>query len=556
MTQDWADDYVVALYSVITHLTVRMYSSRHSDSVPIPTVMGTTLIFQVEHIYAPNADIDHPHFLPIEWFVPQGLFDMAFLPTLDCFHGALRTMPWDDMLNYTDRNQWSLVFANAKGSYKRKTDWVQSFYEHYATLDGAPAWPQQENDFAAMFLKQDEWDDGLEHMIAFNLIGAHRLEPAEKLFKGESLQFVIRLNQYHAIETRPHFGRYGGDLYFNAEGLPVMMETPDGRQVQRGDKDWQYWKFAWRSALITIITLVDHLHLTHFRVANVLASAVRKTLSPNHPLRRFFSVFTFGSIFVNMNAVHTLIGPRHVLHRSSPFKDFGSLSKLVPETLAPPTEQHKALVDDIAFQNLSKKIQETPYYKDGRLLIRAIGKVVRNYMEVYRDDLCFANDTLYGPEVKRFRDELVAENAQAHYATPFTGETSCTEMFEFLVPYIWTATAWHRHVGTVGDYYSDPELASFSWKEGESSARPLQHMIMSTVAAFTGTEQPKLIEDYTHVFRGIDREDQAVAVMRGFQADLREVQVEIRRRNEDRLKTHGFVNIHADPGVVECSVAV
>ncbi len=27
-----------------------------------------------------------------------------------------------------------------------------------------------------------------------------------------------------------------------------------------------------------------------------------------------------------------------------------------------------------------------------------------------------------------------------------------------------------------GDYYRDPELASFSWREGERSARPLQHM--------------------------------------------------------------------------------
>ena len=29
-----------------------------------------------------------------------------------------------------------------------------------------------------------------------------------------------------------------------------------------------------------------------------------------------------------------------------------------------------------------------------------------------------------------------------------------------------------------GDYYRDPELASFSWRDGERVARPLQHMQM------------------------------------------------------------------------------
>lgn len=174
-----------------------------------------------------------------------------------------------------------------------------------------------------------------------------------------------------------------------------------------------------RCSLITVITLTDHLHMTHFRAANVMATAVRKTLSPNHPLRRLLSVFTFGSIFVNLQApsalqwgriqesnrdmerhgkvtktctfgtkrnaqrinavewgrvgkhickhvkkssiggflhmqhviytspmvlpfhqlflqaMHTLIGPRHVLHRSTPFVQFEDLSEVVPQNLLP-----------------------------------------------------------------------------------------------------------------------------------------------------------------------------------------------------------------------------
>ena len=38
--------------------------------------------------------------------------------------------------------------------------------------------------------------------------------------------------------------------------------------------------------------------------------------------------------------------------------------------------------------------------------------------------------------------------------------------------------SWFFHNQLRGDYYRDPELASFSWRDGERVARPLQHMQM------------------------------------------------------------------------------
>lgn len=555
MSDVWADDFIVALYSSIAHLTMRNYKSRHSDSVPVPTSARKVRTFTVGDITAPNVDIDHPHFIALEALVPQGLFDMFFLPGFNCFHSSLRTLPWHDELDDPTQNQWSHVF-NASETHRRKKDWVLSFYKPYRTTDGVDIWPMQHVDLSGLYLKQDTWDDGLEFAIAFGLIGSHRLEIASKDFAGESLAFVVRLNQYSNLETRPHFARYGGDLYFNQEGLPVVLETPDGRLVRRGDKDWQYWKFAWRSALITVITLVDHLHLAHFRVANVLSSAVRQTLSPNHPMRRFFSIFTFGSIFVNMNAMHTLVGAQHVLHRSSPFKDFESLSKLVPQSLSSPSTQHRSLVDAEAFERLPQKIKETPYFQDGRLLVVAIEKFVKSFLHIYRRDLCSAEDQISDVELQRFRDAIVREVEESNYRSPFSRTTNCTDMFDILVSYIWTVTGWHRHVGTVADYYSDPDMASFSWKEGEAFARPKQHMMMTTIAVFTGAAQPKLSEDYSHVLKGIDKEDLALKVLHDFRTDLRGVSAEIARRNDLRLATYGFRNVNADPDVVECSVAV
>lgn len=575
MSDDWADDYTVALYMGIS-TSIRIYASRHSNSLRIPTKTGTSPTFRVGHILAPNVDIDHPNFMPIEWYIPETLFDLGFLTSFNCFHGILRSLPWEDAMEDDVQNSWKTIFAKQKGQYPRKKDFVMSFWKPYETLDGVAAWPRQEYDFEALYWKQDMWDDGLERAIAFGQIGVHRVlencGPVEmwrgvsqfgsetcmnEPFRGESLRYVVPLNIYNQLEVRPHFGKYGGDMYFNEEGLPIVIKTPDGSLVAKGDPTWQYWKFVWRSSLITVITLVDHLHMTHFRAANILAGSIRKTLSPNHPIRRFLSIFSFGSIFVNLNAMHTLIGPNHVLHRSSPFKNFEALSDLVPKSLPALSDYHRPIFEDEHYKKLPALLQQAPYYQDGRLLAGALKEVLLNMTELYGTQLCKPNGEMIDKEMISLWQELSTENTESGYKSRVAGgPPNCTTMFEATIAVIWTVTGWHRHVGTVGDYYVDPDLASFSWKEGEAFARPRQHMQMSAVAAFTSTAQPKLGEDFSHIMQGIEREADAVAVLENFRRKLRTVHDEIEARNDRRMQTWGFKHIHADPEVVECSVAV
>ena len=42
-------------------------------------------------------------FFSQEWYIPQPLLEMGMVPAMTCFHGFLRQLPWDDMLE-TDRN--------------------------------------------------------------------------------------------------------------------------------------------------------------------------------------------------------------------------------------------------------------------------------------------------------------------------------------------------------------------------------------------------------------------------------------------------------------------
>merc|ERR1739838_1001286 len=69
------------------------------------------------------------------------------------------------------------------------------------------------------------------------------------------------------------------------------------------------------------------------------------------------------------------------------------------------------------------------------------------------------------------RAEEVAGYAKHDHALQ---NLNCSNPLVRNVGWMWTLTGWHRHVGMVADFYRDPDLAGFSWKEGESFARPKQ----------------------------------------------------------------------------------
>ncbi|CAE8600909.1 unnamed protein product, partial [Polarella glacialis] len=550
-------EYIVGFYTSAVRIALALYTARHSDSVRVPVATADVPTFKIGHIVAPDTDIDDPMFIPLEKYIPRFLWRAMLLPGMNCYMSALRASPFDDMLLDDGNNTWGPLLRS--GKYPRKKDWLMTFYEQYTMWDGTPVYPPVENNFAQMFWKHDQWDDQLEKAMAFDLIGAHRLKPVhDRSVGGETLAFVIAQNDLSAMEVRAGFAKYGSNMYFSAEGMPLMIVTTDGREVLRGDKDWQYWKFVWRSTLVSSITLVDHLHLAHFHSANTLARAIRKSLHHDHPIRRFLSIFTFGSIWVNNIAMHTLLGPKHVLHRSLPFQEFEGLSDAVPSGFPDLWDWHKDILDDEAFEALPAKIKETPYYADGRLLVQALKRLLDDVSGIYAPDEC-ENGRIKDLDIVRFRLALVEEAVEGGYTSTHSqlGGLNCSDqnnnmILQSVLANLWTVTGWHRHVGTVGDYYADPDLAAFGWKEGELGPRPKQTMLMSVVAAFTSTPQPKLIEDYTHVFKGMQHEDKMVAAWKKFRGELYEIQKEIRTRNARRT----IKNAHMDPAMVECSVAV
>eukprot|EP00928_Gymnodinium_smaydae_P033744 TRINITY_DN24093_c0_g2_i1.p1 TRINITY_DN24093_c0_g2~~TRINITY_DN24093_c0_g2_i1.p1 ORF type:complete len:673 (+),score=67.07 TRINITY_DN24093_c0_g2_i1:66-2021(+) len=548
----WADDYATIFWWTGVRGLIGMYQPRHSDSIRIPSASADPPSFRVGSIVAPDRDIDDPVYWPMENYIPRFLWNTFFLPVFACYQGILRDAEFNDDLDSDAKNTWATLVSPS--SFPRKRDWLMSFYEGYTQFDGkSPVYPVPENDFASLFLQNDMWDDGLEKALAFDLIGAHRVEVSTRVFQGEVLPFVIATNSIASVEVRPFFGKYGADMYFTNEGLPALIVTPDGRQIARGSKDWHYWKFVWRSTLASMITFVDHLHLTHFRAAAVLARAARKALPANSFFRRWLSIFTFGTTWVNNIAMHMLLGTGHVLHRSTPFKDFAGLVESIPGSLRHITNYHKPFFNETAWDELPNILKEAPYFADGRLLANALQRLIMRVSGIMMPLVC-PNDTIANVDYLRFTNELLAEEEEAGYVPSFSEESKnrCSTRGQTILSMMWTVTGWHRHVGRVADIFRDPDLAAFSWRDGESAPRPRQAMLMSVVAAVTGTQHPKISEDFTHLFKDMEQEAGATALLREFQKELDGVHTEIVRRNEHRR----VKNYHSDPRNVECSVAV
>jgi hypothetical protein len=272
------------------------------------------------------------------------------------------------------------------------------------------------------------------------------------------------------------------------------------------------------------------------------------------------SVFTFGSIFVNLNAMHALIGPNHMLHRSSPFQDFESLSEMVPKDLPDLMDQHKVFRDESAWNAMPQLLRDAPFYSDGKLIYEALEKLVDVYIGregLYRDDWCDGSSgEVVDEDMISFRDAIVAANKEGTFKGTTSEHKTCDVLSQRLVATLFTVTAWHRHVGSVGDYYADPDLAMFSWKDREAFGRPKQTIMMSVVAAFTATLQPKLNEDYTHLFDGTTKEGEAKSLWTGFQQNLATIEAEVTKRNMHRKSQGELENRHFLPSVIECSVAV
>jgi cytochrome P450 len=565
------DKYTIAQVVALVHLSLRSYGGRNLSPAARIAVPDQQAFLDRIRIYSWVGTPDHE----IDSILNPA--DSVANDLLLCIFDTLREWDFTEEID-AGSNSWEMVLGGNpqqpsmcpnNAAQCTKKEFILGVFAGYTTQDGDPVYPAPMIDFSAQFQQGpgSPWQDKAEQFLAFGMIGSHRLEflqgAARPEYQGQKALYRVATSGLAALAVRPGFAHVGADMYFDSDLEPVMIQTPSGNQVWRSealDATWQYWKFAWRSSLFLMVTAVDHLWATHFSAANSLAAASREALPPAHPLRRLLSIFTFGTIGVNKNAAHQLVGPHHLLHRSTPFSDFGHVSEVAQATIPSLESSFGPFLDHEKFMMLDHAVGQTPYFADGKLLFGALRGLVDSWFGIYGADWCEEGGAVVDSNLEAFIERFEAWSMhQAHATTDSVwlqlrvdGTLSCGGLKRWLTVILFAVTGYHRHVGTVGDIAADPDFASFSWKEGEAYSRPLQHLQMALVAASTAKVMPKVLNDFGHLAAGLPKQEQAELSLRSFKDAMTNVAAKIEQNNAARAIPYSQM----DPRYVECSVAV
>lgn len=551
--------FTIGMFTAVVHLQLRPFKGSNlpaSLRIPIPQTQKFLDRYRIfNFIGMPLEDID-------------GNMRSRLTENQACVIDTIRELPVDDGLD-GKKNTWEVLLGQdptepsscPDGRDKcTKKDFVRGAFDKYVTKDGDPVYPAEVINFRERWLVNGEWADQAETYLAWSHWATHRIEAVNM----DGAAFVVRTNDLSKLDIRPGFATIGADMYFDSSGAPVMIETPLGQKLWRADVDsvtWQYWKFAWRSSAFLKVTLVDHLWATHFTAANAMGAAARESLSPLHPLRRLLSMFTYGTVDVNDNAFHQLLGPKALLQRSTPFHDFYDVANAAKKMIPPLKKYFELFVSEEAKQKLPKELLKTPYVEDGQLLFNALKKLTDDFFAVYDGTWCPAG-SLIDPEIRFFFRQLQTWSmGQQHMFTdgPFLGmfgadgtTLRCEGVKLWFAINFFQVTGYHRHVGTVADTAADPDFAGFGWKKGEAFTRPRQAIQLSLISAYTATKWPKLIDDYSFLAMGIDKSAEAANVFKTFKSEMDQLKQVIDQRNKDR--SIPYMEMH--PERVECSLAV
>ncbi|KAF0693853.1 Aste57867_15221 [Aphanomyces stellatus] len=378
----------------------------------------------------------------------------------------------------------------------------------------------------------DRYSDRALSLMAFHGMGQHLVAKLPQPHADGSY-YGLLLNFMAQLEVRPGFATYGADAFFDQQGNVVKIVRQNATYVP-GDDQWEYIKFAFRCSLIVRVTAVDHLLGIHITVANYLTTATREQLPPAHPLRRLLKPFTFRSVVVNHEAAWSLFYPQGLLHRASALTEKGmqqtwdyGLANFKFETL--PEHLARQQIDTVAM----------PFEQDGLAFFSLVRRFVSDYVDLY-----YASDADVTGDASlvQFWAALV-KTLPCGLPRPLTLDSVKDIVTQGIV---WV-TAIHNHVGSVGEYKTDPAFCTYAWVEGELCARPKTAAICGILAASTNVPNPSILEDFSHVML----DDKAKALCHRFTDDLQAFSTEIQARNAKRDQPY----VSFDPATIDLSVS-
>ena len=373
----------------------------------------------------------------------------------------------------------------------------------------------------ALELWTDVTSDATITNLAFQGMAAHLLVPVT----GQgNVAFKVDLASLGEIPVRDGNERMGATAHFDADRnlLSIYVSNDDATYVP-GDDLWEHAKWHFRSAVFAYVTIADHLSALHLCVSELTMESSREQLPADHPLRRLLKPHVYLAGQTQTTAIRALAPEGGIAHRLWPFT-FEGLAKLLKQGAeSQPFEPFPKWLEKSGLANLSD--EKYPFATDGLALYEVCREYVENYLEIYFPGESIVSDAA----VRAWWEQLAATVAGSGLGALKTR----AQLVDLVAQIIFAVSGWHSHVGADTRYLADPSFVGAKVRAGSELADIQSTILIYSLNAVTGLYQPKLLDDFTHVYLELHKE-KAVEVFQQFQKSLIALGRDIDSRNESR----------------------
>ncbi len=366
----------------------------------------------------------------------------------------------------------------------------------------------------------DLTSDATISLLAFQGIAAHLLVPIDEV---NGAAFMVDLSWMGGLPVRENNEPLGACAYFAADRTLLRIHTSYDDITRTPEQSgWEHAKWHWKCAVFAYVTVADHLGGLHFVLSELMMQSTREQLPADHPLRRLLKPHIYGVSTVNTRAAFVLAPKGGIAHRVWPFT-FESLAKLLTRGMM--TATFEPFPDTMAAKRIDALGDKYPYATDGLALHAICKSYAADYLALY-----FPGNTIVSdPAVRAWWRQL-------SFSAPYSGLTPLTshqQVVELVGQFIFLVSGYHAQVGADTQYLSDPRFVGGKVRAGSQMADVQSTIQILTLNAVTGLKEPKLLDDFTHMFLDQHRSE-AVAVFRRFQSALLQLGKDIDARNEHR----------------------
>jgi len=389
---------------------------------------------------------------------------------------------------------------------------------------------------------QETTSDKAMSLIAFQGIGSHRLERTDN---DPEAAYRIDFSWMVAFPVREGLERYGACAYFDTHRQLVRIYTAYNDTTHYpSDPTWEAAKWCWRCSLFAGVTVTDHLGYVHYLTSNLLVTATREQLPPEHPFRRLLTPFIYGTVDVNRDA-YVLLSPKQGLaHRTFAFTYDGMVRCLLKGV---EFTSLQTFPESLAAKGTDSLGDDFPYATDGLALYEILEKYVRDYFAIYFPDDSANNSVVTDASIRHWWSALTKQAPNLGLKPLQTTE----QLIRVTTHFMFTVTGLHGQVGDVVAYTRDPSFIGSKIKEGQTIGDIQSTLQLLNITITTGLIQPSMIGDYRHTLPD-QKKDQVLRVFETYQQALKQLASDIDERNLTREQPFQTFN----PTILDSSVSI